>query len=46
MVSATDYDDLRKRHGLEWDKAKYAAAHILFFGENGDVGYLKTIFGG
>lgn len=46
IVSATDYDDLRKKHGPDWDKAKYAAAHILFFGESDDRSYLETIITG
>jgi hypothetical protein len=46
IISATPYDDLRKKHGLEWDKAKYAAAHILFFGEGTDKSYLETIIQG
>ena len=43
IISATDYDDLRKKHGADWDRAKYADAHILFFGEGDDRGYLETI---
>lgn len=46
IISATPYDDLRKKHGPEWDKARYAAAHILFFGEGDDRGYLETIIKG
>ena len=46
IISATDYDDLRKKHGPDWDKAKYAAAHILFFGEGDDRAYLETIIKG
>ena len=46
IVSATDFDLLRKKHGPEWDKAKYAAAHILFFGEGDNLGYLETIIRG
>ncbi len=43
VISATDYDDLHKKHGAEWTRAKYASAHILFFGEGDDRGYLDTI---
>jgi hypothetical protein len=46
IISATDYDDLRKKHGPEWDKARYAGAHILFFGEGDDRAYLETIIKG
>jgi len=46
IISATPFDDLRKRHGAEWDKAKYATAHILFFGEGDDRAYLETIIKG
>jgi hypothetical protein len=43
IISATPYDDLRKKHGPEWDRKKYANAHILFFGEGDDRTYLETI---
>mgnify|MGYP001580980989 FL=1 len=46
VVSATLYDDLRKKHGLEWDKQKYADAHILFFGDGKDNAYLEEIIAG
>lgn len=44
VISATDFDTLHKKHGsTEWDRAKYAAAHILFFDEPGDTAYLDVI---
>ena len=30
IISVTPYDDLRKKHGPEWNKEKYAEAHIPF----------------
>lgn len=42
IISQTPYDDLRKKHGSVWDRAKYAEAHV-FFGDEKDHGYLKTI---
>jgi type III restriction/modification enzyme restriction subunit len=44
VVSVTPYAELCKRHGSEWDKAKYEDAHILFFDE--DRSYLKNIITG
>ena len=46
VISFTPYDDLRKKHGPEWDKAKYAEAHVLFFGDDDDRAYLETIIQG
>jgi hypothetical protein len=46
IISATPFDDLRKKHGTEWDKARYASVHILFFGDNGDRSYLTPIING
>ena len=46
IISATPYDDLRKKHGPEWDKPRYADAHVLFFGDHGDTSYLETIIKG
>lgn len=46
IISATPYDDLHKKHGPDWDKPKYAAAHILFYGDGGDTSYLESIIKG
>ncbi len=46
IISATPFDDLCKKHGPEWDEAKYADAHILFFGEGENSAYLETIIKG
>jgi hypothetical protein len=43
IISATPFDELRKKHGDDWSRKKYAEAHILFFGDGQDVGYLETI---
>ncbi|WP_306535085.1 DEAD/DEAH box helicase family protein [Geobacter sp.] len=45
VLSVTPFSELRKRHGEEWTKAKYADAHILFFGD-GDSSYIKMIVSG
>jgi hypothetical protein len=45
IISATRYDDLRKRHGSAWDRAKYADAHI-FFGDEDGKSYLDAIIEG
>jgi hypothetical protein len=45
IISATPYDDLRKRHGSVWDRARYAEAHVLFGDEDGKS-YLETIIEG
>ena len=42
IISATPYDDLKKVHGPEWDRDKYAASHILF-ADATDTNYLQTI---
>ncbi len=46
IISATSYDDLRKKHGPEWDRPKYADAHIVFFGDGNDRTYIDTIIAG
>lgn len=46
LVSLTPYDELCRRHGPEWTKEKYAAAHVLFFGDGADRAYLETIIAG
>jgi len=43
IISATPYDDLHKKFGPDWNKARFATAHILFFGEDNDKSYLETI---
>ena len=44
IVSATPYEDLRKRYGEgQWTKDDFAAKHILFPDDEHD--YLKPIFG-
>jgi hypothetical protein len=45
VISLTPYDQLRKQHGLDWDKQKYADAHI-FFEEDADKNYIKTMIAG
>ena len=30
IISCTPYDDLHKKHGPEWNRQKYADAHIFF----------------
>jgi hypothetical protein len=42
VISATPFDDLQPHHGAEWDRAKYAEAHI-FFGDEEDHGHLESI---
>lgn len=44
IVSVTPYDDLRKKHGSEWDRKKYAAAHILFLFDGEDKACLEGMF--
>lgn len=46
IVSATPFDDLQKKHGPGWNRAKYAEAHVLFFGDGDDREYLATIIKG
>lgn len=45
IISATPFDDLKTRHGSEWDRNKYAGEHILFFsGQPDDCAYITRIF--
>ena len=44
IVSATPYDDLRKKHGSEWNREKYATAHILFPSDGDDKAWLARLF--
>ena len=44
IVSITLYDDLRKKHGSEWDRERYAAAHILFLSDGEDKTWLDRLF--
>ena len=49
IISATPYDDLRKRFADDdgpWKREKFAAAHILFFGDADDRDYLGQIIPG
>jgi hypothetical protein len=46
IISATLYDDLRKVYGADWDRDKFTEAHILFFGDGEDKGYIETIIAG
>ena len=46
IISATPFDTLRKRYEGEWDRAKFAGKHILFMKEEGDLEYLRAMFGG
>ena len=44
IVSATPYDELRKRYGEgQWSKDDFAEKHILF--PDGECDYLAAIFG-
>jgi len=44
IVSATSYDDLRKRYdGGEWDRERFAEVHILFPERNEEYDYIKRI---
>ena len=45
IISATPFDDLCKQHGVMWNRAKYAAAHI-FFGDETDNHHLQAIIKG
>jgi hypothetical protein len=45
IISQTPYDDLRKRHGEVWNRAKYAEAHVLF-GDEPSNGHIETIVTG
>ena len=42
IISATPFDDLQPHHGLEWDRAKYADAHI-FFGDEDNHRHIEAI---
>ncbi len=44
IISATPYDDLRKKYDGTWDKEKFAAAHILFLGRSSEYDYMERIF--
>ncbi len=45
IISATPFDDLRKKYGDgTWDRVKFAAKHILFLGRDGAYDYLYFIF--
>jgi hypothetical protein len=49
VISATPYDDLRKRicdDGTPWTKKKFADAHILFFDDADRRTYLERIVTG
>ncbi len=49
VISATPYDDLRKRFADEkgpWKREAFTAAHILFFGDGDDRAYLAPIISG
>ena len=45
IISQTPYDDLRKRHGSAWERAKYAEAHVLF-GDEPNNGHIEAIVSG
>jgi hypothetical protein len=45
IISATPYNDLRKKYDNgTWDKAKFAAAHILFPERNSEYDYMARVF--
>jgi len=46
IISATSYDDLRKKYDNgSWDKEKFAAKHILFLEErNNEYDYMRRMF--
>jgi len=45
IISATPYDDLRKKYDDgTWDREKFAAAHILFMERGRDYDYMERIF--
>lgn len=45
IISATPYDDLRKRYDDgTWDRDKFAKAHILFLERNDGYDYVEMIF--
>jgi hypothetical protein len=43
IISATPYEELWQVYGPEWTIAKFAEAHILFFGAHGDFGVIERI---
>ena len=45
IISATPFEELWKVFGPEWDREKFAAAHILFFGATGEHSAVETIVG-
>ena len=45
IISQTPFDELRKRHGAGWERAKYADAHVLF-GDEPDYGHVQVILTG
>lgn len=45
IISQTPYDELRKRHGSAWERAKYAEAHVLF-GDEPNNGHIQAIVTG
>jgi len=45
IISQTPYDDLRRRHGVEWQRANYAQAHVLF-GDEPNNGHIEAIVSG
>jgi len=45
IISQTSFDDLTRRHGSVWDRAKYAEAHVLF-GDEENFGHVEAIIGG
>ena len=45
IISATPYQDLRTRYDDgTWDRAKFAAAHILFLERSDEYDYIQRIF--
>jgi len=42
IISRTPYDDLRRQHGAEWERARYADAHVLF-GDEPNYGHIEAI---
>ena len=44
IISATPYDDLRKRYEGSWDQEKFAAVHILFPVRDSQYDYMAKMF--
>jgi hypothetical protein len=44
IISATKYDDLRKKYEGTWDRAKFATAHILFLERDNVYDYMAELF--